>query len=423
MTRKTLVKLAIEGGPKAVTSVSPRAPKHDPAELEAVERVLARGQIPFVRGPEVLQLRKEFSRLYGMKYCVTTSSGTSAIHTALGSLGIGRGDEVITSPITDMGTLIPILAQNAVPIFADVDPESLNITPETVEARITRHTRCILVVHLYGNPVDMPGLMRLARRRQILVVEDLAQGYLCEIDGRLCGTFGDWGCFSLNDSKHIGAGDGGMLITNDARLADRADLFADKCYDRTGAGRKPFFAPYNYRINLLAAAIAVEQLKKLRGLTRRRNRIGDRLTAGLTSLAGVRPPRIHPKARCTYWYYVFHVDENRLGASIEEFQAAMQAEGVAVARHGTSVLEWPLFRERKSNRHACAWECPFYKGKVDYRLEQYPGVLQAKASAMRMGISEHMSAEEVRQVLKAFQKVTGHFLGRRGASASPPRSG
>lgn len=409
MSKKQLVRLAIHGGPKAVTNVAPRQPKHDPSELKAVEKVLSRGKITFARGPEVMELRKRFQKLYGSKYCVTTSSGTSSLHTAIGALGIGRGDEVITSPITDMGTIIAIMAQNAVPVFADVDPDSLNITPETIAKKISRRTRCILVVHLYGNPVDMPAVMRLAAKRKIFVVEDLAQSYMCELNGKLCGTYGHFGCFSLNDSKHIGAGDGGMLITNNARYADTADLFADKCYDRVDKGRLPFFAPYNYRINLLAAAIAIEQLKKVKRITTRRNRFGDRISAELEKMPGVRPPKIHSRAKCTYWYYVFHVIEDELGASIDDFRKAMAAEGVGVSRHSETVLDWPLFSEMESNSHACAWDCPHYDGKVDYTLTSYPGVMQAKKQAMRMSISEDMSAAEVGQIIKAFKKVTSYF--------------
>ncbi|MEW6357461.1 MAG: DegT/DnrJ/EryC1/StrS family aminotransferase [Planctomycetota bacterium] len=401
--------LAINGGPKAKKYPYGTGPKHVVGELNALKKILERGAIQFARGPEVMELREKFRRLYGAKHCITTSSGTAAIHTALGALGIGRGDEVVTSAWSDMGTYIAILQQNAVPVLADVDPYCGNMTPESVEERITRRTKAILVVHLEGNPCDMGKIMQIARRRKLPVVEDMAQSYLCAYNGKKCGTFGTFGCFSLNDSKHIGAGDGGMLITNDAKLADRADLFADKCYDRTGQGRDPFIVGYNYRMNLLAAGVALEQMKSLKRLCAKRHRLGVKLTNLISGLPAVTPHKVLPKGYCTYWHYAFHVDPKALKAPMAEFVKALRAEGVSASPVSRLVPQWPIFRDKVESRHACAWSCPLYKGKVDYSLSNFPGLQALAAGGFRLSLNEHWTDRDVTEVAQGIRKAARYY--------------
>ena len=401
--------LAINGGAPAKTTPYGSGPKHLPEEKAAVCAILDRGALDFARGPEVMALREKWARMYGVKHCITASSGTAAIHTAVGALGIGRGDEVITSPVTDMGTLIAIMAQNAVPVFADVDPWSRNMTPESIEKMITARTKCLLVVHLAGNPLDMPAIMRIARKHKLSVVEDLAQSYLCEIKGKLCGTFGDFGCFSLNDSKHMAAGDGGMLITSNAKLADLADLFADKCYDRTGGGRSPFMVGYNYRLNIMAAGVAIQQASHIRKLTDTRNKRGTKLTELLRGVPGVIPHKVLPGAKCTYWYYLFGLDASVLTCDLPTFQQALAAEGVGAWLDNHSVLDWPLFAERRTNPWACSFSCPLYEGEVDYSLDNYPGVRQAMSSQLRMQLNEHWTDRDVKDTAKAISKVAEYY--------------
>ncbi len=405
----TQPKLALDGGRPAKTTPYGAGPKHLPQEKEAVCAVLDRGTLPFARGPEVMALREKWAALYGAKHCLTTSSGTAAIHTAIGALGLGRGDEIITSPITDMGTLIAIMAQNAVPVFADVDPWSRNMTPASIEQMITPRTRCLLVVHLAGNPVDMPAVMKIARKRKLSVVEDLAQSYLCRIGDKLCGTYGDFGCFSLNDSKHMGAGDGGMLITSNDKLADLADLFADKCYDRTGGRRDPFLVGYNYRLNIMAAAVALQQAKGIKKLTDTRNKRGTKLTELLSDVPGIIPHKVLPKAHCTYWFYLFGLDPQVIQCDPATFGQALQAEGVGAWLDNRTVLHWPLFTEAKTNPWACSFSCPLYQGQVDYSLDNYPGVQTAISQQLRMQLNEWWTDKDVRETAQAIRKVAEFY--------------
>jgi dTDP-4-amino-4,6-dideoxygalactose transaminase len=406
--------LAIHGGRPVRTGRPASGKKHDLAEWEAVRPVFARGTIHMARGPEVMALRDAFKKLFGMKHAVTASSGTAALHTALGALEVGRGDEVITSPITDMGTLTAILAQNAVPIFADVDPRTCEMTPETVAAKITPRTKCVLVVHLAGLPADACGIVRLARKRGIRVVEDMAQSYLARQGARWSGTFGDIGCWSLNETKHIGAGDGGVLLTNDAALARRADLFADKCYDRTGGGLPaPFFAAYNYRLNTLVAGVCLEQLKKLKWICDRRRASGSFLDRELSRIEGISVRPVRRGDRATYWYYVFHIDPARLGCTCEEFCRTLSAEGIGGAPFVQNVMDWPLFKEHRISAHACADSCPLYRGKrPDYDLAHYPGCLEIKRRSVRLTLTEFYTRDDLRAIVRGVKKVAAHYRRR-----------
>jgi dTDP-4-amino-4,6-dideoxygalactose transaminase len=407
MSKQT--ELALNGGTPVKTTPFGGGPKHLLKEWQAIRNVFERGSIPMTRGPEVMALRQAFCKLTGMKYAVTASSGTAALHTAIGALEIGRTDEVITSPVTDMGTLTAIMAQNAVPVFADIDPLTLMITPETIAAKLSSRTKAVIVVHLAGMAADMRGILRLCKPRKIAVVEDMAQSYLCRQGKRLAGTMGDMSCWSLNESKHIGAGDGGMLLTNRRELAKRADLFADKCYDREGTGLQPFFAPYNYRLNDLVAAVCLEQLKLVKSICARRHRHGARLDAALARIPGIIPRPVPRADYATYWYYIFSVDEEALGVEGAQFAKALQAEGISAQTHSLSVLDWPLFRDNVDNRHACGRHCPLYKGKVDYRAASYPGLERAKRYAIRTPLTEYFTGSDVRDIIRAVRKVADYY--------------
>ena len=229
-------KLALFGGRPVKTGPFGKGRRFGEAELQQLKEALDQNTLFYWsdNSSKVKTFSEKFASMYGMKYCVSVSSCTASIHTALGALGVTEGDEVITGPVTDMGSVIGILFQNAIPVFADLDPHTYNLNPESIEERITDKTKAILVIHLAGNPSDMDAIMGIAKKHGVYVVEDCAQSYLSYYKGKLAGTFGDAGCFSTNDFKLISTGDGGMIIMNDEDLYNRAFRFADKNYDRFG---------------------------------------------------------------------------------------------------------------------------------------------------------------------------------------------
>jgi len=209
-----------------------RAP-FGPEEFKLLREALLSQNLCCIDGTMVSGFEKEFATAYDSPYAVASTSGTAAIHVALGALDLNPCDEVITAPITDLGTVIPILSQNAIPVFADID-DSYNMDPADVERKITPRTRAIVVVHLFGNPCDMDAMVDIAKRHKIPLIEDCSQAHMAEYKGRYAGTLGDIGCFSFQQSKHMTTGDGGMTITGNKAYYERMKLFADKGYARKG---------------------------------------------------------------------------------------------------------------------------------------------------------------------------------------------
>ena len=259
-------------------------------------------------------------------------------------MNLNPGDEVITAPITDMGTIFPILAQNAIPVFADLDPDTLCVDPADVERRITPKTRAILPVHFCGNACDMAAILAIARQHNLSVVEDCAQSFNARQQGKKVGTMGDLGCFSFNQHKHISCGDGGVAITNDAQLGERAELFSDKAWPRSGDRRDHLFLAPNYRVTELQAAVALAQLKKLDWITNTRRDLGNLLTSLIDNATGVRPMRVGPQGECTYWFYWLRVD----GSVRDEFARAMTAEGLPAT---AGYIEHPVYLYAVSYTH------------------------------------------------------------------------
>ncbi|NUR72569.1 MAG: DegT/DnrJ/EryC1/StrS family aminotransferase [Hamadaea sp.] len=259
-------------------------------EIAAVTRVLRSGMLSSVWGTEVKALEREVAELHGVAYAIAASSGTAALHLAVAAAAPDPGDEIITSPISDFGTVAPILAQNAVPVFADVDPLTGNLDVDSVARAIGPRTRAILVVHLFGAPAPVAELRELADRHGLMLIEDCAQAWLTKLpNGRLVGTAGSIGCLSLQQWKHITCGDGGLTLTDDPDLARRMRLFADKGWPRD-VGRHHVSFGLNYRMTELAGAVARAQLAKLPGVLADRRRTARRLLDAIGGLPVRTPP-------------------------------------------------------------------------------------------------------------------------------------
>ncbi|MBV8172581.1 MAG: DegT/DnrJ/EryC1/StrS family aminotransferase, partial [Candidatus Eremiobacteraeota bacterium] len=232
-------------------------------ELALLERAVRSGTLTSTKGSFVPTLEKRFAQLLGMKYAYACASGTGAIHTAIAALNPEPGEEIITSPITDMGALAPILYQGAIPVFADVDPKTACITAQTIAACLSRRTRAIVVTHLFGHPCDMGPILQLARENEIPVIEDCAQAFLTRSQGRFAGTFGRIACFSMQQGKHMTSGEGGIVATNDPLLARRMYLFINKAWGYGDPDPDHYFLALNYRMSELPGAVALALLDKL----------------------------------------------------------------------------------------------------------------------------------------------------------------
>ena len=291
-----------------------------PAVREAIDRVIASGW--FVLGPEVEAFEQEFAAHCGARYAIGVGTGTDAITLILRALGIGPGDEVITSPLSAAYSALAIMMAGARPVFADIDVRRLTIDPAHVSAAITPRTRAILPVHLYGQSADMTALVSIAEKHNLVIVEDACQAHLATSDGRPVGTMGVAGAFSFYPTKNLGAlGDGGAVITSDASLAERVKRLRNGGQTSRYHHQEP---GANSRLDELQAAVLRARLPLLRGWTDRRRSIARRYREGLT--AGVEvPPQLDPG----HVYHLFPV----LSRDRAAFQAHMAASGVETLIH------------------------------------------------------------------------------------------
>src|SRR5216117_540561 len=277
-------------------------------EIALVAQAIRSGTLTSTKGTFVKTLEGRFADLLGVRHAYACASGTAAVHTAIAAIDPEPGDEIVTSPITDMGALAPILYQGAIPVFADVDPNTLNVSAATIEPRLSARTRAIVVTHLFGNPCEMSEIMTLARARDIPVIEDCAQAFLAGHEGRPVGTLGAIGCFSLQQGKHVTTGEGGLVVTNDNVLARRMFLFINKAWGYGDADPDHYFLALNYRMSELHGAVAVAQLPKLGATVQGRIAAAARLTAQLQGLPGLATPKIRTGDVHTYWKYCLRVD-------------------------------------------------------------------------------------------------------------------
>ena len=399
-------KLALYGGERTRTAPFPsRTPfgkKEEELLLDAV-----RSQNLFGKsGTYVKDFEKQFADFYGMGYAQSSTSGTAAIHLAVGVVDPEPGDEIITAPITDPGSVMPILIQNAVPVFADVDPLTMNMTPESIEANITDRTRAIILVHLFGRPCNVEEVVKIAKKYHITLIEDCSQCHATKYKGRYVGTFGHMGCFSLQQSKHMTTGDGGMTVTHDRETYIRLKLFSDKGWDyQYMADRDHAFVAPNYRMTEMQGAVGLAQLEKVRGVIERRHELGALLCELIADAPGITPVPPEGDREVSWWNFVFHVT----GHDPDEFCKAVRAEGVSMGAH---YIKDPIFMrgnyltEKRTYGNS---GFPFHHGvtsrEYNYGPELVPGAVQALSTVVVWGLHEHLDEKDIRDTAAAINKV------------------
>ncbi len=404
-------KLAIDGGTKAVKSALGHAPRWGDPERRQLEAMLQQKSLFYWQGPQTKLFTERFQQVCPLKYVQTCSSGTAALHIAVGAAGIGLGDEVITSPVTDIGSVIGVLFQQGVPVFADLGRGTYNLDVADVARRITPRTKAIIAVHLAGNPCDLDALRALADRHKLVLIEDCAQAWGARSRGRPIGTVGHIACFSLQDSKHITCGDGGVVATSDERFGKLLQRFGDKGGDRHNWGGVPVFAT-NYRMSEPQAAVAAAQLPRLEGIASRRARLGNLLTEKISErkLKGILPHEVHPQDRAVFWFYMFRMAHRAFRCGRAEFVRALAAEGAPVIG---GYIKVPLYREPVFEQHA------FFAGRwpvkemgltsMDFGKHKCPEAEDILATGIRVMLNEQMTDEYVLSVAAAIEKVARHF--------------
>jgi dTDP-4-amino-4,6-dideoxygalactose transaminase len=402
-------KLALDGGERAVKTTVTRARRWGEPERERLNAMLEQNSLFYWKGPQTTLLLERFKRICPVKYAHTCSSGTAAIHIAVNAVGIAPGDEVITSPITDIGTVIGVIYQQAVPVFADLGASTYNLEPADVERRITPKTKAIIAVHLCGNPCDMDALKAIADKHKLILIEDACQAWGAKYRGKPIGTLGHIACWSLQDTKHITTGDGGIVASNDERFGPLLQKFGDKGYDRLkGSGFQSFAT--NYRMSEPQAAVVAAQLTRLEGIASKRARLGNMLTEQITGMPGVMPHQVHPEDRCVYWFYFFRLNPEAFRCDRAQFVKALSAEGVSCSAGYIAV---PLHREPVFQQHgffAGHWPVrEFGLTKMDFTKHHTPEVEAILQTGIRVAIHEGMTEDYIVESAAAIRKVARHY--------------
>lgn len=366
-------------------------------EIDNLVAAIHSGTLTSTKGTFVNRLESQFAARLGVLHAYACSSGTAALHTAIAAIDPEPGDEIITTSITDMGALTPILYQGAIPMFADVDPRTWNVTAATIEPCISDKTRAIMVTHLFGNPCQMNEIMELARSRDIPVIEDCAQAFLAQADGKMIGTIGDIGCFSLQQGKHITTGEGGLVVSNDADLARRCFLYINKAWGYGDEKPDHYFLALNYRMNDLTGAVALAQLDKLDDSVQQRVAMAGRLTEELQDIPGVETPHVDPGHVHTYWKYCLRVDGDIIEGGAVGLGAALKTQNVFCAPR---YIQKPafccqVFRDQRTFGDS---RFPFTLARpaaVDYREERFPGTYQGLERVLVLPWNEKYTEEHV----------------------------
>ena len=419
-------KLAVDGGKPVIQESLPGWPWFDEETINAAMEPLKTGKVNYWTGKKGMEFEKKWAEYNGVKFAISTNTGTSALHTALAALNIGPGDEVITVPYTFIASSFSIVQAGAIPVFVDVRREDHCIDPGEIEKKITERTKGIIPVHLYGNVCAMDEIMAIARKHNLKVVEDAAEAHGAEYKGKKVGSIGDAGCFSFCQNKTFTTGgEGGMLITNDEDLAWEARSFRDHGYDvkrRMSLLEMEQALPYihrrvgfNYRMTEMQSAIGLKELEKLDSwnlLQRRKN--GETLIAELKDCPQILTlPVDNEEKKNGFYVFPIALNLNALSCDKDTFLKAVIAEGV---------YAWKEFWPQSYKENAFAEHNGFGRFKFPFESKEYtnpesvrykevfcPNCAWLEERTFVVHIWPTIKDEHIRLVAKAIKKVSSAY--------------
>ena len=399
--------LAINGGKPVRTKPFPSWPIHDDKERKAVLEVLESGKWWY--GENVRKFEEAFAAYQDAKFGITSVNGTAALYIALIAAGVGAGDEVIVPPYTFVATASSVLKVNAIPVFVDIDLDTWNLDASQIEAAITSKTRAIMPVHFAGLPADMDKINRIAKKHDLMVIEDSAHGWGTKWRGKGAGALGHLGGFSFQLSKNITAGEGGITLTDDEELADRARSYSNCGRGKTGGWYDHFLLGGNYRMTEFQGAILLCQLKRLPRHVKTRERNAAYLNEQLSQIPGIHVVPDDKRVTQRSWHlYGFRFVADEFGSiTLEQFLKAMCAEGIPCgAGYPHPLYKNPLFLKKGRGRKFCPLSCPYYGKKMDYSKLSLPNVELLCKQAAWFGHSMLLGTKkDMQDIVRAMRKV------------------
>lgn len=414
-------KLALMGGEKYIGKSFDYYQSIGKEEVEAATAVVESGVLSqfigswdedFLGGPKVKEFERNCESFFGVKHAVTVNSWTSGLIAAVGAINIEPGDEIIVTPWTMCASATAIIHWNAIPVFADIDPETFNLDPASVVKNITPYTKAIMAVDIFGQSCDIDALRAIADQYNLKLILDTAQAPGALYKGKFAGTVGDVGGFSLNYHKHIHTGEGGVIVTNDDDIAERLQLIrnhAEAVVSGKGQTNLTNMVGYNFRLGEIECAIGIEQLKKLDALIKTRQRAAERLAKGLNGFRGLKTPKVQDG--CTHVYYVFGMvlDVNELGVSRDKIADALTAEGVQGVCPGyANVHLLPMYQKKQAyGSTGFPWSAEFSRQDVSYSKGICP-VAEELHEKTFLGLEMcvlNLTDTDVDAIVGAFEKV------------------
>lgn len=371
------------------------APAIEEAEISEVVASLKSGWLG--TGPKVARFEEDFRNYKGAQYAVAVNSCTAALHLSMLAAGLKPGDEVITTAMTFCATVNAIIHSGATPVLVDIDPVTMNIEPEQVEAKITTKTRGILPVHFAGRACNMDAITNIAKKHNLKVIEDCAHAIETEYHGKKAGTFGDFGCFSFYVTKNIVTGEGGMILTRSAEDAARIKTLALHGMSRdawkrfSDEGYKHYFVTecgFKYNMMDLQAAIGIHQLKRVESYWKRRQQIWQKYNEAFADLPIALSAEPEPQTRHPYHLYTILVDKEKCGITRDAFLNAMTAHNIGVGVHYLSIPEHPYYQET-----------------FGWRPEDYPNAMRTGRQTVSLPLSAKLTDEDVEDVIKAVVNI------------------
>jgi len=318
------------------------SPDINEQDIEAVAAVLRTPHLSM--GPELLGFENSIAQYVGSSNVVAVSSGTSALHLCIRALGISDGDEVIVPSFAFIAVANAVRYERANPVFVDIDPKTLNLDPERVEAAITDRTKAIIVVHTFGVPADMDRILEISKRRGLWVIEDACEAIGAEYRGRKVGTFGDVGTFAFYPNKQITTGEGGAIVTNSSEIASKVRSLRNQGVAAPGSWLAHSDIGYNYRISEINCALGISQLNRVNEILERRESIARRYDSALASTSELRRPAlIVPEIKVSWFVYVVRLDRRFAVTDRDWIFDEMKARGIALGRYFAPIHLQPAY--------------------------------------------------------------------------------
>lgn len=391
---------AIEGGKVIRNNFLPFArPLIEKEDIEEVVDTLKSDWL--TTGPKTHLFEDEFANYIGCKYAVAVNSCTAALHISLAALGIGKGDEVITTPYTFISTVNVILQQGAIPVFVDIKPDTFNINPGLIKGKINDKTKAIVPVHFAGQPCEMEKIMKIAKDNNLMVIEDAAHAISAEYEGRKIGTIGDATSFSFYPTKNMTTGEGGMVTTNDEKLANKCKIWslhgiskdAWKRYSAEGSWYYEVVCPgYKYNMTDIQASLGLHQLEKLNNFQRKREKIVKAYNGAFKDMKEITIPFVKDNIKHAWHLYVIKIVAEKLKINRNQFIEALKAENI-----GTSVHFIPAHLQ------------PYYRDTFGFKKGDFPNAEYAFERVISLPLFPKMSDEDVKDVINSVKKIVEYY--------------